>query len=601
MAKITSCGDVFASLSYHGEVYIFSPTNSASSSATATSSTSTSNANDPEGSTRTGGPFKCQRVWALRKKSSAVRDVALGVDGSIIICTESGHVFVRTRNVKSSSATMSQGGGAKAFKFVRVPMLQRVTRVCANASGAFGALRVDFRPKCIDVKGNLVSQDLVKVQPWVGGSEEDARFAWMKRNGGEVEESWTADAMNGYSRSHSHTPGQDSDNEDLEGETEDDAVENDIRVLKEMCDTVKREERRRKEGVKVEDMKLLHGADTLVILDSGAVFPVHRVMLAARSEVLCGLLSAEAKKNSSVRDEQRNVKISLLPPLYRPNYPGVGPGTKKVTRLSITGAHALSVLVLLHYLYSDNVVAIWDRRVSLPVELYAKNLKVKLDPAQIKNEVQVLARMLGFRQVLRALERPVKCAVVGTMVRDLTRLFKTVNRLVLGTASEAEEGDGEFKAEEWEGGSNAEEWEGDFKVEETNVELQTKLGDIPKALTPDVVLELGDREIRTHSAILRSRSEFFQSFFDEPDWTRKRWDSNADDDVVVRINLKHLKWQVMEYVLKFVCCGCDRELFERLEFVKIVDDLVEFMFEVMGAAVSPCIFLKLLELMYLPT
>jgi hypothetical protein len=49
--------------------------------------------------------------------------------------------------------------------------------------------------------------------------------------------------------------------------------------------------------------------------------------------------------------------------------------------------------------------------------------------------------------------------------------------------------------------------------------------------------------------------------------------------------LHHLKWRAMEFVLKFMCCGRDKELFERLEFIDGVDDLVEFMFEVMAAAV----------------
>jgi len=39
-------------------------------------------------------------------------------------------------------------------------------------------------------------------------------------------------------------------------------------------------------------------------------------------------------------------------------------------------------------------------------------------------------------------------------------------------------------------------------------------------------------------------------------------------------------------VMKFMCCGHDKEIFETLEFVKSADDLVEFMFEVMAAAVS---------------
>jgi len=109
--KITSCDNLFAALSSNGELFTFtvpSPSESAGST-----------------SSKPRAAIVPQRVWALRKKFSAVRDVALGADGSIIICTESGHVFVRARNAK---AAHGQGAGAKTFKFQQVPYIQRVVR-----------------------------------------------------------------------------------------------------------------------------------------------------------------------------------------------------------------------------------------------------------------------------------------------------------------------------------------------------------------------------------------------------------------------------------------------------------------------------------------
>ncbi|KAH8115547.1 hypothetical protein DFH11DRAFT_1585305, partial [Phellopilus nigrolimitatus] len=47
---------------------------------------------------------KPQRVWALRKQFSAVKDVALGSDGTIVLCTESGPVYVRNRLAKTAKA-----------------------------------------------------------------------------------------------------------------------------------------------------------------------------------------------------------------------------------------------------------------------------------------------------------------------------------------------------------------------------------------------------------------------------------------------------------------------------------------------------------------
>ncbi|EKM81534.1 hypothetical protein AGABI1DRAFT_54346, partial [Agaricus bisporus var. burnettii JB137-S8] len=560
MAKITCCGDVFAALTSHGEVYIFSPSSSHSANSIPSSSSSanlSTSFNDSEVPTRMGGPFKCQRVWALRKKFSAVKDVALGADGSIIICTESGHVYVRTRNVKMLSVGGSGSSSSqKAFKFVKVPGLQRVTRVCASASGAFGALRVEYRMKNVEVKGNFVAQDLSRVRPWLESGKDDASLDTRviepddegEDSGLDTEEN--AISFFGY--------GHESDNEDAEGRGEDDAIVNDIRFLKEMCDAIKREDKRKKDGRRLEHMHLRHGADTLLVLSSSnIVFPVHRAILGARSKVLCGILSAKTKKKSFVLDEQRNIKISLLSPLQR--YPAntkpiCGPGSNQVTQLSITGVHPLSILILFNYLYSDNLVAIWDRRISTSIiNSYAKGLKIKMDPGLIKNELQVLGRMLDLSEMLKVLERPVKSDVRPTLVRDLSELFDVVNL------------------------------ERDDDDDEGGVEK------VPRALCEDVILELADREVFTHSVILRSRSNLFKSFFDEPVWTLNRWETEGIDYVegghgILRIDLKHLKWRVMEFVLKFMCCGCDKELFERLEFIDGVDDLVEFMFEVMAAA-----------------
>lgn len=154
ISKITSCDDVFAALSSNGEVFTFSVPILGGTSSNAMEGLSLSGS-VPSSESRVGGaPFKPQRVWALRKKFSAVKDVALGSEGSIIICTEAGHVFVRTRSSPASSSSSSGSGNknpnssnsGKTFKFQRVPYLQRVTQVCANSTGAYGALRVDYRP-----------------------------------------------------------------------------------------------------------------------------------------------------------------------------------------------------------------------------------------------------------------------------------------------------------------------------------------------------------------------------------------------------------------------------------------------------------------------
>jgi hypothetical protein len=94
----------------------------------------------------------------------------------------------------------------------------------------------------------------------------------------------------------------------------------------------------------------------------------------------------------------------------------------------------------------------------------------------------------------------------------------------------------------------------------------------------------------THSSVIRSRTPFFAHFFDDEDWTRYRWDNG-----MVTIDVKHLHWDVMQYVLRFICYGEEGQMFDEWSSNSGgVDGLVEFMFQVMAAAVrlalSSCSF-----------
>jgi len=448
-----------------------------------------------------------------------------------------------------------------------------VIRVCANSAGAFGALRVEMPVKKIEVTGDLIGTELRKVGPWLdyekkGEDELIDVFGWSAKS---TDEDFGAAAH----KSHARDIGADSDNDDIEGEMEDEAVEGDIRVLKEICDVIRREEEMRADseeeqsegGTKLEEMELPHGADMLVVCkQSGAVFPAHKVVLAARSEVLCRLLST----SSSVRDDKSDIGINSLPSVTHYHFPSrSGPRTMSLLGLQITKASPLAILIILTFLYSNSIITVWDHRIATAVTPYAqKQLKLsrKWDIGKTRNEVAGLARVLELRDVLSALERPVKIVLSSQtgIVKDLMRVFDIVNPLL----QRKRDNDKEERAASVEGeGAQAEVC-------------------IPAALRPDVILEIEDREVHTHSVILRARSELFKSFFDEPDWTRKRWAETGGRNVVLRVDLKHLNWRVMELVMRFMCCGHDKEIFETLEFVKSADDLVEFMFEVMAAAVS---------------
>ncbi|KAJ7749583.1 hypothetical protein DFH07DRAFT_1035022 [Mycena maculata] len=469
IAKITSCEDTFAALSANGELFTFSVP-------------------DP-GETDTnagrGLGFKPQRVWALRKQFSAVQDVALSAEGTIIICTESGHVFVRSRSGKAAQG--SNAASNKTFKFQRVPFIQRVTQVCANSTGAFGALRVDFRPEPIRVEGNTMAEDLATIRPYTASAPR----AHLRDESAAVLESpqWAYVGDEG---------------EDVE----DAGIEADFKRLWCLCRLL----------APKAAPPARHGADVVVHVAKRA-FPAHRVILGARSHVFCAALGGAA-----VTDAQSSITIKTA---------AISGPVR--ARLDIKGCEPITVLILLEYLYSDELLAIWDRRLAstLQHELTAHKIK----PAQVKAELQDLARVLDLPLLAQVLGAPVKRVPVPSVVRDMAQLFRAVN---------------------------------------TNPEL----GPAKSPVASDVVLQFADRDVRCHSAILRARCPVFAAFFDEEDWTAKRWEA----DGTIHVNLTHLRWNVMEYVLKYLCCGADAEIFENLEFAKSVDEVLEFMFDVMAAA-----------------
>jgi hypothetical protein len=449
IAKITSSEDTIAALSSNGELFTFSVPDPSDTDANA------------------GRGFKPQRVWALRKQFSAVRDVALGADGTIIICTESGHVFVRSRS--GSKTGQGGGGGAasnKTFKFQRVPFIQRVTQVCANTTGAFGALRVDFKPMPICVMGNTMAEDLAAVQPYIASPPR----AHLKDESAPVPESpqW------------SYVGGD-------EGEDAEDAeIEADFRRLWRLCKLL---------DTRNAALPARCGADVMVHVRKFA-FPAHRVILGARSAVLC-----RALEGSKLHHDQLHITIK----------PSSTSGPVR-TRLDIKGCEPLTVLILLEYLYSDDLLAIWDRRLGSALE---RELTTHgINPGQVKLQLQGLAGLLELPLLKEALQSSSKRVPAPSLVRDMDRLSRAVQPG-------------------------------------------------PSTTTPiaaDVVLHLADRDVYCHSVILRARSPVFSSFFDEDDWTVKRWEA----DGTIKVNLRHLRWHVMEYVLRHMLCGGDAEIFENL-------------------------------------
>jgi hypothetical protein len=163
----------------------------------------------------------------------------------------------------------------------------------------------------------------------------------------------------------------------------------------------------------------------------------------------------------------------------------------------------MSILILLTYLYTDELLSVWDHRVAVTLEQQLRDLKIK--PGLVKLELQALARLLNLPKLAEAAQSPAKRTPVPSMVFDMQRLL-----------------------------DNAQ-----------------KQGLTHSPLRPDVILQLKDKEVLCHSVVLRARSSFFAGLFDDDEWTIKRWDEYG----TITVNLRHMDWRVMQFPLRFICGG----------------------------------------------
>lgn len=223
--------------------------------------------------------------------------------------------------------------------------------------------------------------------------------------------------------------------------------------------------------------------------------PIHAAILAARSIVLrTKVFTGEARKHGLI-------SIALRPP-----------AAMDLPRLQFDGCHPLTVLLLLQWMYMDDVAAIWDRRIAFAA---ADSLKMaKIVHSDIKSQLLEVSRLLGLKPLAKALEGLLKIEVRASLVDDIAGLYR-----------------------------------------DTLQELA-----YPPLGRPDVVIELADRSIPCHSVILRVRSGFFAAFFDDEAWTRNR----KAGEGLIRINLRHLEWDVVEYIFRYMYCAEDKDMFHQI-------------------------------------
>ena len=110
------------------------------------------------------------RIWSFQKGHMAGKDIGVGQDGSIIICTKSGSVWRRVKRAKIEDGRGQSSGKSisKDYKFSRVPGLTRITAVRSNTSGVYAAIRTDLdvTRTQVTIDDSTLAVDLRKLLPF---------------------------------------------------------------------------------------------------------------------------------------------------------------------------------------------------------------------------------------------------------------------------------------------------------------------------------------------------------------------------------------------------------------------------------------------------
>ena len=384
----------------------------------------------------------------------------------------------------------------KISKFVRVPLLQRVVSVSASNAGSFAALKAECIPSPIIPEGNTFAEDLGAIQPYfLPRGEDDELSPRIGHDSARL-----PPPMSSISRTTLRDSSVDGIDREYDEDGDGEAVKEDISTILSLidlldCDALQRKSGR--QGVFVET-NLAYGGDVMIAVDSIFEFPVHRVILASRSPVLNDVILG--KRIGDPAGRLRCYMVDSGPASFTPV-------------MFLSGLHPLSALLLAVYLYTDDIPAIWDRRVFSLVSDRLVECSPRTNALSIRDDLRSLSSLLQLPALGEALNATVKRPLAPSLTYDMKALLERSLR-----------------------GNNT---------------------PISHPLAPDTILELGDAHVWCHSTILRARSPFFAALFGDPDWTinRRRHDST------LAVKFEHRRLRVMEYILRFIYIGGDEQLF----------------------------------------
>lgn len=351
ICQISSGGDTVCAMSSMGDVFTVNVSQKAHPDAVASSTTNPS---------KIRGAFSSpHRVWSTRKAHMAVRDVAVGQDGSIIICTDSGSVWRRVKRakVKDANAPGTAEYKLKDYKFSRVGRLTKVTAVRSSAFGAYAAVRrdCDVLKTQVEVDNKSLWKDLYPLLPFqaLGAEEEDSDAEepplrlWMPSQ-------------------QANSPAS---------------------ICKAVLTASNLEEKLLK---LLEDNKAFQQSTydlRIKSTTSDVIIPVHEFILSGRSDIMrLAFITFHQKYYFSI------------PEVVIIEYDGEGKVLVTFPRVDF-----ITVLNLVLYIYTDTVVDVWRHTRSFP-ELASRYRQIRLEVMKIASQLQ----MTALEQAARVMAQPSK-------------------------------------------------------------------------------------------------------------------------------------------------------------------------------------------------
>ena len=470
IVKITCGGDSVCALSTKGQIFTFAIDNSLDGSASA------STTNPAKIRNAIAKDVPC--IWSPKSSNMAARDVAVDVDGSIILSTEEGSVWKRTKRVNIKDATASGIGEykPKAYKFSRIPGLTRILAVRASAHGAYAAVKRDC-----DVTKTQINVDALRLWNDLTGllSLRQPHFKHV------VDEEMDLETRHRFWQGR-RTPDQISLLKRAVLESKD--IESDLEFFEERC---------------FSDSSA--NFDALIATTTSDIrIPIHRFILTARSRVM--------------RRGFRDLCETSTFTVPETTVSEIDKDGRTVVRF--VGLDIFTIINLVIYLYTDNLIDFWHLTRNAPQELAPRYRQVRIELMKIAPKLE----LSKLEQAARQMVQPRPCL---------------------------------------------------------NMDLDLAFHDAAFFYDGDVVIQLEDDEIRAHSALVCARCPFFEGLF--MGRAGGRWLAGREEDDEINVDLQHINSKTFNLVLRHIYTDCGEEMFDEIVSIGL-DGFLDNVMDVLSVA-----------------